>query len=240
LAFELSLAEQVMRIRTWEPLSSKEVLALADNPELQLVTKPADLSRILVEKLETYGATLHGAQTPVRDLWDLQRGKDIFCPLDENPLSDVITRFLQTALSPAGVFANREVEVSRAPGAPVGQRTDILVNAVRLRENGDGFDPITAVIETKGCWNDQLFTALQEQLLKKYMIPLRAPVGVYLVFWFDTATWDPEDNRRNRVPKMTIEEVRGRLDRQAAELPQGFIVRPIVLECRVPKSSAAL
>jgi hypothetical protein len=240
LAFGLSLAEQVMRIKTWEPLSSKEVLALADHPELQLVTTPADLAQILVRTLEAYGATLHGAQTPVRDLWDMQRGKGTFCPLDENPLSDVVTRFLQSAVCAAGIFANREVEVSRAPGAPVGQRTDILVNAVRRREDGERFDPITAVIETKGCWNEELFTALEEQLFRKYMIPLRAPVGVYLVFWFDTARWDPEDSRRNRVPKMPIEDVRSQLHRQAERLPQGFIIQPTILECRIPGSSDRL
>ncbi len=33
----ISLAEQVMRIATWEPLTSKEVLAPTDKPDLQLV-----------------------------------------------------------------------------------------------------------------------------------------------------------------------------------------------------------
>src|SRR6202035_1963880 len=38
LAYELSLAERAMRIATWSPLSPKEVLALADEPNLKLVT----------------------------------------------------------------------------------------------------------------------------------------------------------------------------------------------------------
>jgi hypothetical protein len=239
LAYELSMAERAMRIATWSPLTSKEVLALTDKPDLQLVTSPADLCQVLVAALEKYGAALHGAQTPVRDLWDRQRNEDIFRPVDENALSDVITRFLQAELGAAGIFANREVEVSRAPGAPIGQRTDILVNAVRRREDGERFDAITAVIETKGCWNDELFTALEEQLFRRYMVRLRAPVGIYLVVWFDTAKWDKEDSRRDRVPKMTIEEAKGQLDAQAAALPDGFIVRPVVLECHVPARTRA-
>ncbi len=91
----------------------------------------------------------------------------------------------------------------------MGQRTDILVNAVRRREDGERFDPITAVIETKGCWNGELFTALEEQLFRDYMIPLRAQVGVYLVGWFDIAKWDTEDSRRDRVPNMPIKERQG-------------------------------
>jgi hypothetical protein len=45
---------------------------------------------------------------------------------------------------------------------------------------------------------------------------------------------DAEDSRRDRVPKMPIDETKAQLDRQAAELPEGFVVRPVVLECHVP------
>ncbi len=106
-----------MRIATWSPLSPKEVLALADQPNLKLVTSPADLCEVLVAALQKFNAALHGAQTPVRDLWDRQKGKDIFRPIDENALSDVITRFLRAELGSSGIFANREVEVTRAPGS---------------------------------------------------------------------------------------------------------------------------
>ena len=239
LAYELSLAERAMRIATWSPLSPKEVLALADKPNLKLVTSPADLCEVLVAALEKFNASLHGAQTPVRDLWDRQRGKDIYRPIDENALSDVITRFLRTELGSSGIFANREVEVSRVPGAPVGQRTDILVNAVRRRSNGELFDPLAAVVETKGCWNGELFTALEAQLFRDYMIPLRAQAGIYLVGWFDIEKWDPEDSRRDRVPRMPTDEVRRQLNQQAAALPEGFIVRPVILECRVPSTTNA-
>jgi hypothetical protein len=190
-----------------------------------------------VAALQKFNASLHGAQTPVRDLWDRQKGKDIYRPIDENALSDVITRFLRAELGSSGIFANREVEVSRAPGAPVGQRTDILVNAVRRRLDGELFDPLAAVVETKGCWNGELLTALEAQLFRNYMIPFRAQAGIYLVGWFGTDQWDPEDSRRSRVPKIPIDEAQAQLDRQAGALPEGFVVRPVILECRVPKTS---
>ena len=237
LAYELSLAERAMRTASWSPLSAKEVLALADKPNLKLVTSPADLCEVLAAALEKFAAELHGAQTPVRDLWDRQGTKNIFRPIDENALSDVITRYLRNELGSAGIFANREVEVRRAPGAPVGQRTDILVNAVRRRADGELFDPIAAVVETKGCWNSELFTALESQLFRNYMVPLRAGAGIYLVGWFDADKWDPEDSRRDRVSKMHISEAKAQLDRQADALPDGFVVRTVILECRVPKTS---
>ena len=81
---------------------------------------------------------------------------------------------------------------------------------MRLARRSDGglFDPLAAVVETKGCWNSELFTALERQLFRDYMIRLHAQVGIYLVGWFDTAKWDPEDSRRDRVPKMQIQASR--------------------------------
>jgi hypothetical protein len=66
------------------------------------------------------------------------------------------------------------------------------------------------------------------------MIPSWAQVGIYLVGWFDTDKWDKEDRRRNRVPRMTIEDASARLEAQAGAPPDGFLVRPVVLECHVP------
>ena len=109
-----------------------------------------------------------------------------------------------------------------------------MINAVRRRPDGQSFDPVAAVIETKGCWNGELFTALEAQLFRDYMLRLPAQAGIYLVGWFDTAKWDPEDGRRDRVPKMPIAEVRAQLDRQSAALPEGFMVRTVILECQAP------
>jgi hypothetical protein len=58
----------------------------------------------------------------------------------------------------------------------------------------------------------------------------RAP----LVGWFETEKWDPKDGRRRAVPKMSIDDVRVKLEGQAASLPEGIIVRPVVVECRAP------
>ena len=137
-------------------------------------------------------------------------------------------------LAGEGIFANREVEVVRHPGDPVGQRTDILINTLRHTESGDPLDPISAVIEVKGCWNAELFTALETQLLQGYMVQLGNLVGIYLVGWFEPSKWDFEDGRRGRVPKETVHLVRAQLEQQAAAAPEGFRVRAVVLEIAAP------
>jgi hypothetical protein len=135
LAYELALAQRAMRLATWSPMAPREVLALADKPTLKLVNTAADLCDVLTEALEKFAGSLHGAQTPVRDLWDRQGSTSVFRPIDENGFSDVVVRFLQSELAQAGIFANREVEVSRAPGAPVGRRTNTWERG-GLRQDG--------------------------------------------------------------------------------------------------------
>ena len=71
------------------------------------------------------------------------------------------------------------------------------------------FDPIRAVIEVRGCWNIELFTALEKQLVGSYMV-----------------------NYRGRVPSSTIAQLPDLLDQQAAAAPDGFLVRATVLDIR--------
>jgi hypothetical protein len=80
--------------------------------------------------------------------------------VDENTFSDAVKLYLERELENRGIIANREVEVSHAAGASIGERTDIRIDAIRRSANGSGFDVISAVIEVKGCWNDELFSAL--------------------------------------------------------------------------------
>jgi hypothetical protein len=234
LPFELSRAEIAMRLKTWSPLTMREVFALTDRSDTRLVTAAADLSAILIEILEKFAEELHGAQNPVRDLWDRQGTSQLYRPIDENGFSDVVARYLRQHLSNEGIFTNREVEVVRHPGAPIGQRTDILINTLRRSDSGEPLDPIAAVIEAKGCWNVELFTALGTQLVQDYMVRLAAPVGIFLVGWFDTEKWDPADSRRNRLPRESVENVRRQLEHQAAAVPDGFSVRSIVIEIKAP------
>ena len=234
LRFELSRGEFEMRLKTWSPLTVKDIFAMTDRPNSRLITSDADLLGILKETLAKYETELHGAQTPVRDLWDRQGRSRKYRPIDENGFSDVIVRYLRRELGGTGIFANREVEVKRIPGSPVGTRTDILINAIRNDLSGQPIYSITAVIEVKGCWNRELFTALDDQLVSDYMVRLGARVGIYLVAWFDTAQWDDKDTRRRQVHGTSIDDLKSRLKQQTAVIPEGFQVEVIVLEIRAP------
>lgn len=235
LPFELSRGEAEMRRKSWSPLSVAEVLAITDRPNATLIASAADLLETLFETLTRFAMELHGAQTPVRVLWDKMPGRPVlYRPFEEDGISDTVVRFLRQELQVKGVFANREVEVKKRPGNSLGQRTDILVNTMRRGPDGQAFDPIAAVIEVKGCWNPEVFTGLEAQLVQDYMVNLGAPVGVFLVGWFDKTHWDETDGRRTRTPQRPISEVQAQLDQQAAAVAKGFQVRAMVLDIRAP------
>ena len=161
LSFNVQNAEQLMRMRTWSPLTTSEIKKLVRSVKATLVQSADDLLRIVVAALRDYERRLHGEQNPARLLWDRQGRGDAYMPVEEDAISDDVKLFLQRELADSGIIANREVEVGRTPGAPIGKRTDIKIDAVCRATDGSPLDTITAVVETKGCWNASLFTSLK-------------------------------------------------------------------------------
>jgi len=231
LSFQLRDAEQMMRTKTWSPLSPNDLFRLTDSQNRLLVQSANDLCGLLVGALRKYETELHGEQSPVRGLWDRQGSGKTFRPIEEDGLSDHVSLFLRRELVESGIIANREVEIGRVPGAPVGKRTDIRIDAIKRSDDGAAYDTITAVIETKGCWNAALLTALKSQLYADYMVRLRAPVGIYLVGWFDKTKWDSKDQRKAATPNCPLQQMQEQLDAQADAVPVGFMVRTVVLDC---------
>jgi hypothetical protein len=233
LSYHLLEAQRVMRIKTWLPLSPKELFSLLASPDRTLVRSIHDLVDLLVAALRKYELELHGEQNPIRALWDRQGSGKSFRPVEEDAFSDSVRLFLKRELIDAGVVVNREVEIARVPGAPIGTRTDIRVDAIRRRSDGS-YDSIASVIESKGCWNKALYTDLKDQLFGDYMVRLGLPVGIYLVAWFDKRKWDPGDRRRGRAPDLTPKQAQERLEAEAALIPTSYSVRPIVIDCHAP------
>ena len=230
LAYQLLDAEQAMRRKTWPPLLPSEIIRVTETTRGVLVQSAAHLADALLQARRRYERELHGEQTPIRDLWDRQANRT-FRPVDENALSDHVQRFLKRDLVDGGIILNREVEIGRVPGAGAGTRTDIKVDALQTSEHSDTFNTITAVIETKGCWNRELRIAMNTQLVDGYLVKLAAPVGIYLVGWFDKLKWDTADYPRNDTPDWSIEQAQRQFDEQTAALPKAFIVNAVVLDC---------
>lgn len=108
-----------------------------------------------------------------------------------------------------------------------------------LKKNPDGasYDPITVVIEVKGCWNPQMAQAMETQLVEKYLKGQSntSTYGLYLVGWFDCTSWHPSDHRRKQCQKLTLEKLQIQLERQASKLTNaGLQVTAFVLDAGLP------
>ena len=255
LKWTLREAQKIRRRKTWSPPKPAEILELLSDSEKRLVKDGNELLAVLIESLENLQDKLHDQNPAVIDLWNeikwtqVRRLADslvkqfnldkidvwgkvdwkkvkggIYIPKDENPFSDYVARYLD-CLKSKGVIINREVEIRR------GERTDIKVDTVIKNQNGEVDDSITVIIEAKGCWNNkELDTAMEEQLVNRYLKDNSCQHGLYLIAWFNCEQWDDSDYRKRDAPKISIEEAKEKFEQQAAELSNsGVTVKAFVL-----------
>lgn len=237
LKYVLRDARAKTRWGTWAPLEPGEVVTLLTDEEKRVVQNGDQLLDVLVESLRRLEARLQGETPAASDLWNEIRGKGKtfkFMPKDEDRFSDYVKRHLEDDLVGRGVILNREVEIRRGTGTGDGERTDIHVDAVVKSATSDAFDVVRAIIETKGCWNRGLRTAMGHQLVGRYLKDNRCRHGLYLVGWFLCESWDGSDPRKKNTPKMSLDEIQKELDGQAEALSAGDVnVRAVVLNTAI-------
>jgi len=107
------------------------------------------------------------------------------------------------------------------------QCTDIHIDAVRYDQRGAIYDRVTVIIEVKGCWNRAWKTAMEEQLVARYLEGNTCRDGLFLLGWFLCSGWDQEgDYPYADTPKMSIEEARTSLYARADALSGGATSKP--------------
>lgn len=221
--------EILARRKTWKPLEPEEILQLVSDHNKRLVQNGQQLLNVLIESLKRLELELQGETPAVRDLWD-KVSDNTFKPVDENAFSDYVKRFLDKDLKSRGIIVNREVELRRGYGNEPGERTDIHVDALLQRPNGETYDSITVIIEVKGCWHSEVNTAMATQLVERYLKDNVCSYGLYLIGWFSCPQWDDQDSRKKKTQKISIDEARNKFDQQAEEISlSGNVVRAYVL-----------
>ena len=213
-------AREKTRAKTWLPPQPEVILQLSRDRESRLVQNGSQLLAVLIESLKRAEERLQGEIPAAEFLWN-KIGKDTYRPKDENSFSNWLKLHLEDDLKTRGIIANREVEIRRGEGTGQGEQTDIHVNAI-IREQPENnlYEKITAIIEVKGCWHQELKTAMQTQLAERYLKDNQCDYGLYLVGWFPCEQWDEEDGRKSRTPKITLEQAREKFAYQAQELSQ--------------------
>ena len=242
LKWYIEQSEELARRNTWTPATPDEVIQLASDASARLVRNERDLVDVLVESLERLEATLQGETPAAIDIWSdvvragaaknekTVRPKKLFRPKEEVALSDYVKRHLDRDLRDRGIIINREVEIRRPMGGAQGERTDVHVNVALPTSDPNILQKVTVIIEVKGCWNPDLDTAMQTQLVERYMKDTECHYGIYLVGWFACLQWDPTDPRQGKTPKISIEDARRQFQDQAAKLSgKGQSVLSVVL-----------
>ena len=230
-------AERLVRRRTWSGFKPQEVLAMAHDKTRRLVQNGEQLLAVVTESLVRLQETLHG-ETPARIfLWDVipaEEREKRYRPKDENSLSNYVKLHLERDLKQRGIIVLREVEIRYAAGGEPGERIDLYVDAFVPGPDHTRIDVLTVIIEVKGCWHREVNTAMQTQLVERYLRDNPGRQGFYLVGWFNCPQWDPDDHRKEDAPHISLVEARARFAQQAEELTvrsEGrYLVKSFVLD----------
>jgi hypothetical protein len=230
LKWALVEAEKNMLQSTWVPLEPGHFLAFTEHGGTRLVRLAEDLLDVLIDSLEHLQVSLQGESPAAVDLWDEVTPKK-YRPKDENHLSDYVKRHLDADLRRRGIVALREVEIRRSQGNAPGEKTDIHVTGVVEGVVPGTLDRVRVIVEVKGCWHEELKTAMESQLVGRYLKDNDCRHGLYLVGWYACPQWDNDDWRRGGTPRWTIDQAREFFQQQAAGLSkEGLVVKAFVLD----------
>ena len=230
-------SERWLRQGAWYGFTPQTIIALAKDQQNRFVQNGEQLLDVVMESLVRLQETLHG-ETPARIfLWNDpagDEGQKRYRPKDENSLSDYVKLHLERDLKQRGIIVLREVEIRRAVGGDPGERTDLYVDAYVPGPNHTKIDILTVIIEVKGCWHRKVETAMQTQLVERYLRDNPCRHGLYLIGWFNCPRWDPTDHRKNDAPQINLEEARAQYAQQAealtAQSADGRLVKSFVLD----------
>ena len=205
----------------------RDLFRLSENQGNRLVQSADQLLDVVYDSLSALQQKLH-AETPAAPfLWNKDR------PKDEEEFSNWVKIELQDLLATRGIILNREVQIH------IKERTDIHVDAVARDPHSKEFDQLKVIIEAKGCWHRELETAMETQLLSRYLKDNDCRHGIYLVGWFLCDTWPKRDSRRRAMKFKTLTDLNDHLTQQAIRLSRaGNQIRAAILDASIPRAKS--
>lgn len=186
LEFTLDKQTRLHRDASYEPMGVADVLDLLRNGPPANV---ADLHALLCDHLHEAGDDIRGDNSdPWRDFWEDERAQIPARPRHEETCRDVLLRILRRRL-PNGIDAQPERQYA------ADRRADITVS----------FKEFNVPIEVKKNTHQDLWTAIEDQLIAKYTTdPETAGYGIYVVLWFGPTMkgyqHHPSDGDRPHTP----------------------------------------
>jgi len=237
MQYQIVIAKQQALRGTWSPPTPAHILGLAAQPTSRLVRSESELQQVVIEAISEINSDLQGETPAAPELWNLPTSSvdsTKIRPKDENRLSDWLKLRLEAKLNTRGIIALREVQIRRGEGTAEsktpGERTDLHVTGIAPGLVGGQFEPLRVIVEVKGCWHNELQTAMKSQLVDRYLNDNDCQHGLYIVGWFRCEQWDKEDTRNNSTPPWSISDAQEFFDTQAEGLSTGtHVLRAVVL-----------
>jgi hypothetical protein len=229
LRMHVAAAEETLRSALWTPVPPGQLKRLAADHHTRLVRSADELLRAAVAALDAVQRRLQADTPEAQLLWDTRVRR----PKTEEEASDYLRQRLNDLLGGRGAMVNREVQVRRINPSGIPERTDLRIDAAAADPQTGEAPILTIVGEVKGAWNSELSTAMQSQLVDRYMLDTGTKHGLYIVLWFDVGWWaaDQGFRDRNRVARLDRASVLQDLRRQASALAaDGFRVEVIMLD----------
>ena len=209
-------------------LDPVRLLSLAADPSRRVVRDAGQLRELVVQAFVAIQDRLSGANPEVTLLWDTASS----VPKLEDECSNYLCNKLDDLLAKSGVIVNREVQVTQKHRTGIGERVDLLVQANGVTGG------LTVPIEVKWTSNPELMTALNAQLVSRYMLPLGTRDGVFCVLNASNDAAAPRLPLALAKGDDPVGTARETLARQAVEaLAQGLAVSVVWLDCARPPAA---
>lgn len=213
--FWISRTERYFTEKQYKYITIEELICLILNNNRRIIFDNNHLFEVILEALEKIKKEIRENFAYLR-VWN-ECDDNICYPKKETALSDELKRLLLIELN--NVIINREVEIQPKIGGYGNQITDLLVEC-----NLNNGNKVSVIIEVKGCWNPDLKSSIETQLLNSYLSDdNNYKYGIYLIGWYWCNKWN--ENKKgakrkkikveNRFSETNINEIIDYFDNQA-------------------------
>jgi hypothetical protein len=182
----------------------RQLLDLLRRGDGRLVRGDADLLDVTLKQLDRLQHDIR-RDGAFQELWNNPSGRSP-TPKTEDDISDWIRRRLNDRLN-GGMIVDREVQVARPRGHGIGTRIDLTLTAA----TAPSAPLVRVLVEAKRIDNDELPTAMNDQLIDRYLVPMGLKYGIFLVYWVRP---DQRPAGWNRSQARDVSELRSQLESQ--------------------------
>ena len=205
-------ARAAVRAQKWSPLSPSEVKTIVAEPARRVVSTEAQLAEVLLDAIDDFQAEVSVNPDVRQQFWHRQLGKPLrFIPLGETEFTTRLVDRLRPRLE--RVVLRQEVQLHHRLGADPGTFPDIEA-IVQAAIGGEA----VVLGEVKGGWHDDVASALEDQLVNRYLQGGRSATGIYVVAWYHGELWDQDHSQRKDAARHTYDHLRAELEATAARL----------------------